>query len=72
MRAALLACAIAACVEGSPAQPDAAVDAGAIRVACDGALCATDNGGTCNASAQPAWLLGALVAIAGSRRRRSR
>jgi hypothetical protein len=71
MKAALLVCAFAACVERAPAEPDAAI-AGATPVACDGALCATDNGSTCNAAAaDPSLLAGVLVAL-GIVRRRSR
>jgi uncharacterized protein (TIGR03382 family) len=67
---AILACVLAACVEHAPAQP--AVDAGTVPVACDGALCATDNGSACNAtSASPGALAGvALVVAALARRRR--
>ncbi len=71
MKAAWLALLLAGCVERAPANADAASDAG-IRVACDGALCATDNGSTCDAAtADPrglAWMLVSLVAIRRRRR----
>jgi uncharacterized protein (TIGR03382 family) len=73
MRVAMLACVLAACVDRPLATPDAAVDAGDIPVACDGALCATTNGSTCNAStSDPATLAGVLVALASLRLRRYR
>ncbi len=66
MRAALLVLVLAGCFDGAQATPDAATDA-AIRVACDGALCKTANGGSCNASAgDPSVLV--LVAFALRRR----
>jgi uncharacterized protein (TIGR03382 family) len=64
MRVAILACVFAACVDHSLAAPDAAADAGDVPVACDGALCATANGSTCNTStADPTALAGVLVAL---------
>jgi hypothetical protein len=73
MRVAMLACVFAACVDRPLAAPDAAVDAGGIPIACDGALCATANGSTCNAStADPAALAGVLVALASLCLRRYR
>ena len=71
MKAVILAYILAGCVEGEPAAPDASRDGGAIRVACDGALCATDNGSTCSAtSASPGALAGVLVVLAAIGRRR--
>ncbi len=69
----MLACVLAACVDRPLAAPDAAMDAGDLPVACDGALCPTANGSTCNASAaDPTALAGVLVALGSLRLRRGR
>ncbi|HUJ59261.1 MAG TPA: hypothetical protein VLX92_12235 [Kofleriaceae bacterium] len=72
MRAAALAFALAGCALGDPAAPDAgARDAAALKVACDGALCKTDNGGSCAAgAADPSALVGVGAALAALVRRR--
>ena len=63
-----LALVVAACT-GNAAAPDAAGD-GAVKVACDGALCDTTNGSTCSAGApsELAWI--ALPLLVLRRRRR--
>ncbi len=72
MRAAWLACVLAGCLDRAPATADAAGGDGGARVACDGALCATDNGSTCDATvADPralAWVAASLIAIRRRRR----
>ncbi len=68
MRAALLCVVLAGCLQGEPAAPDAAPPTDAVPVACDGHLCKTDNGGTCNATgAEPGLAIAALLLL---RRRR--
>ena len=76
MRAALvglgLVLALAACTTGSsPASPDAAV-VDALRVACDGHLCDTTNGASCDAGAGGAGLAVAAAIALAARRRRAR
>jgi uncharacterized protein (TIGR03382 family) len=73
VKAALVACLLAACVERAPTAADAARDGGAIPVACDGGLCATDNGSSCSAAhADPSSLAGMVAALAALARRRRR
>jgi MYXO-CTERM domain-containing protein len=68
----MLALVVAGCTETAPLAQDAAVDA-AIAVACDGALCRTDNGGSCSAGAgAPTTLVGMLVAVVFVAHRRGR
>jgi hypothetical protein len=72
MSRVLAALALAAgCATGpSRATPDAAVDAPAVRVACDGHLCDTTNGASCDAGAGGGGLGVAIIVLAGRRRRR--